>query len=214
MESLSLLIKSRQRDGSLIGIEVSRLTKILHLLFVDDILILTHALVQEWTVVMELIIVFFMESGLKVNPTKSMMHYLGLLEMKLDVFKICIPYSFSDLTEGFKYLGYYLKDGIPKYKYLSWLIQKVEKKIKHWSYRWLSLGGRFTLCKYMLESQPVYWLSLASIPLSILHKLRSLLYNFLWNGSADTNHFHLCRWETLARPKRLGLGTIKYSFFQ
>jgi hypothetical protein len=43
MESLSFLIKSRQRDGSLTGIEVSRLTKILHLLFVDDILILTRA---------------------------------------------------------------------------------------------------------------------------------------------------------------------------
>jgi hypothetical protein len=206
MESLSLLIKSRQRDGSLTGIEVSRLTKILHLLFVDDILILTRALVQEWTVIMELIICFCMASGLKVNSTKSTVHYLGLLETKLDVFKIFIPYSFSDLTEGFKYLGYYLKDGIQKSKDWSWLIQKVEKKIRHWSYRWLSLGGRFTLCKAVLESQPIYWFSLASIPLSILHKLRNLLYNFLWNGNVDTNHFHLCHWETLARPKRMGVG--------
>jgi hypothetical protein len=66
------------------------------------------------------------------------------------------------------------------------------------------LGGRYTLCKAVLESQPVYWLSLASILLSILHKLRKLLYNFLWNGSGDSKHYHLCRWETLARPKRFG----------
>jgi hypothetical protein len=105
---------------------------------------------------------------------------------------------------GFKYLGYFLKAGLQKAEEWVWLLTKVEKKIKHWSYRWLSLGGRYILCKAVLESQPVYWLSLASIPLSILHKLRKLLYNFLWNGSGDTKHYHLCRWETLARPKRLG----------
>jgi hypothetical protein len=49
-----------------------------------------------------------------VNPTKYTVHYLGLSETKLDVFKLCIPYKFSDLTEGLKYLGYYLKAGIQK----------------------------------------------------------------------------------------------------
>jgi hypothetical protein len=145
-----------------------------------------------------------MVSGLKVNPSKSTVHYLGLSETELAPFKLCIPYNFMDLSVGFKYLGYYLKAGLQKSEDWLWLINKVEKRINHWSYRWLSLGGRYTLCKVVLESQPVYWFSLASVPQSILHKLRKLLFNFLWNGNADTNHFHLSRWETLARPKSLG----------
>jgi hypothetical protein len=43
MEGLSLTLKKSQEDGILTGIKVSRLIKVLHLLFVDDILIMTKA---------------------------------------------------------------------------------------------------------------------------------------------------------------------------
>jgi hypothetical protein len=43
METLSLLLKNSQREGSLLGIKVLRLSKILHLFFVDDVLLLTYA---------------------------------------------------------------------------------------------------------------------------------------------------------------------------
>jgi hypothetical protein len=42
MEGLSLLLKLGQSQGNLTGVKVSRLIKILHLLFVDDVLILTN----------------------------------------------------------------------------------------------------------------------------------------------------------------------------
>jgi hypothetical protein len=66
------------------------------------------------------------------------------------------------------------------------------------------IGRRYILCKSVLESQPVYWLSLTTIPFSILNKLRKIMYNFLWNGNSETHHYHLCRWETLAKPKHSG----------
>jgi hypothetical protein len=50
----------------------------------------------------------------------------------------------------------------------------------------------------------VYWLSLAAIPRSILHRLRKILFNFLWKGNADASHLHLANWDSLARPKRFG----------
>jgi hypothetical protein len=43
MESLSILIRKEKEVGSLTGIKVSRITKILHLLFVDDVLIMSKA---------------------------------------------------------------------------------------------------------------------------------------------------------------------------
>ena len=48
MEALSLLLKSGQYHGKIIGIKVSRMIKILHLLFADDVLIMTNDLLQEW----------------------------------------------------------------------------------------------------------------------------------------------------------------------
>jgi hypothetical protein len=46
MESLSLLLKQSQRQCIINGIKVARITKILHILFIDDIFLLSKASIQ------------------------------------------------------------------------------------------------------------------------------------------------------------------------
>jgi hypothetical protein len=48
MEGLSLLLKQGQAEGKLTEIKVSRLIRIFHLLFMDDILIMSKASLEEW----------------------------------------------------------------------------------------------------------------------------------------------------------------------
>ena len=43
MEGVVLILKDSQREGKLIGIKVSKTIKILHILFVDDVIIMTNA---------------------------------------------------------------------------------------------------------------------------------------------------------------------------
>jgi hypothetical protein len=66
------------------------------------------------------------------------------------------------------------------------------------------MGGRYILVKTVLEGQPVYWMSMEAIPRSVINKIRKLMFHFLWNGQSDTQQYHLCRWETLSRPKKNG----------
>jgi hypothetical protein len=35
-------------------------------------------------------------------------------------------------------------------------------------------------------------------PRSILNQIRKLMFNFLWKGNKDSNHYHLCRWDVLS----------------
>jgi hypothetical protein len=70
-----------------------------------------------------------------------------------------------------KYLGYYLKENNHRVADWNWIIQKIEKRIGCWSFRWLSLGGRLVLAKAVLQSIPVYWLSLVKIPATTMQKL-------------------------------------------
>jgi hypothetical protein len=56
----------------------------------------------------------------------------------------------------------------------------------------------------VLESLPVYWLAVAIIPVSILNKIRQLMYNFLWSGSGARECLHLCKWENISKPKSFG----------
>jgi hypothetical protein len=129
MEGLSLLLKKGQSEGKLMGVKVSRIVRILHLLFVDDILIMTRASLQEWQEIDNILKDFCRASGLQVNLTKSTFHYVGLQGEELEKFKEVFPYKFADLSEGFRYLGYYLKSGMYKAEDWRWLLAKIEKKL-------------------------------------------------------------------------------------
>jgi hypothetical protein len=71
MESLSILFQKEKEVGTLTGIKISTITKILHLLFVDDVLILTKACLVEWTVIDGILKVFQKATGLHINEGKS-----------------------------------------------------------------------------------------------------------------------------------------------
>jgi hypothetical protein len=114
------------------------------------------------------------------------------------------------LSVGFKYLGFFKIDS---YKVVDWqwLLKKYEQRICHWCNHFLTLGGRYVLIKVVLESQPVYWLALAHIPGSVLNQIRMMTFSFLWSEQ-NSSSYHLCKWETLARPKSFGGWGIRNIF--
>ena len=52
-------------------------------------------------------------------------------------------------------------------------------------------------------------MALVPVPQSILDKLRSMIFSFLWGSSAKNKKFHLVDWHTLACPTSLGGWGIK-----
>jgi hypothetical protein len=192
MEGLSLLLKKRQAEGAITGLNIASYTIILHLLFVDDILILSKASLSEWRVIDKLLILFCKASGLAVNPIKSTSHYSSLSEQELIDYNSALNYTFNDLNTGFRYLGYHLKTGSHRASDWDWIVAKISCKINLWGNRWLSLAGRYTLMKSVLEWKIVYWMLLEAIPGSIITKIRKKKFNFLWNGNQDRQRIHLC----------------------
>jgi hypothetical protein len=91
MEGLSLLLKESKGEGKVTGIKVSRMIKILHLFFVDDVLIMTKATLQEWLEIDKIIKLFCKASGLQVNDSKTTIHFEGLTEADLIPFKSFSP---------------------------------------------------------------------------------------------------------------------------
>jgi hypothetical protein len=87
MEGLNLSLKKGQAEGKLTEIKVSRLIKILHLLFVDDVLIMTKASIEEWKEIEKILCVFCGASGLLINLQKSTFHYYGVQQEVLESIK-------------------------------------------------------------------------------------------------------------------------------
>jgi hypothetical protein len=132
MEGLSLLPTKSQAEGRIIGIKVSRLVKILHLFFVDDVLIMKNAILIEWREISRILKIVCSASDLLINWTKSTFHFDNVSAQNLELLKTIFPYSFVHLSFGFKYLRYFIKANHYKASDWDWLIKKVEKKVSHW----------------------------------------------------------------------------------
>jgi hypothetical protein len=83
MEGLSLLLSKSISDHHISGIKVSKFIKIVHLMFVDDVLLMSKANHTEWIVILDLLQAFCSASGLCINFAKSTTHYWGLNENEL-----------------------------------------------------------------------------------------------------------------------------------
>jgi len=94
MEGLSILLKLGQSQGNLIGVKVLRLIKILHLLFIDDVLIMTNDSILEWREIKNILQVFSNAYGLHINWSKSTFHYSNLSDQSLNHLKVLFPHTF------------------------------------------------------------------------------------------------------------------------
>jgi len=132
------------------------LIKVLHLFFVDDIIISTKADLKEWQEIKSILNLFCCSFGLQINETKSTFHYSSLLAENLETYKSIFPFGYQELSQGFRYIGYFLELNCYKTTDWNWPLIKFENHITHWCNRWLTLGGRYILLKSVLEGQVVY----------------------------------------------------------
>jgi hypothetical protein len=145
MEGLNLLLTKSFTEHKISGIKVSKFIKMFHLMFVDDVLLMTIADLAEWAVIQDVLFLFCAVSGLSINHSKSTVHFWGLTDSELLCLKNSIPFTFVDLREGFMYLGFQLKLRASMLDEWHWLVRLFERKIGGWCNIWLSLGGRPTL---------------------------------------------------------------------
>jgi len=93
----------------------------------------------------EIFSIFCQASGMETSCNKS--SFISPGGSIDDQILALLPYPQLAMEEGFNYSGFLLKpNGYNKLDW-NWLVEKVERKIDHWCYKWLSLGGRLTLAK-------------------------------------------------------------------
>ncbi|PWA89029.1 RNA-directed DNA polymerase, eukaryota [Artemisia annua] len=110
----------------------------------------------------------------------------------------------------FKYLG--ISVGANMNKISNWkpVYDVFESRLSKWKAESLSIGGRVTLIKSVLESLPSYFFSLYKAPCKVIKDLESLSSRFLWGGSKDVHKIHWVAWDKVCQPKdRGGLGLCK-----
>jgi hypothetical protein len=211
-EGLSRAILNAVRTRDFHEIQITTSQRLTHLLFVDDILIFCSGKSQDAEVLSSILSLFRLATGMQIKLQKSTISFSKLEREEEDLHKRLFPFTDQDFTDGLKYLGFHLKPNNYLKNDWKWLISKLEKKLYGWSFRWISRARRLTLTKVVLESIPVYWMSLAWIPKGTLEKIRKIYSHFIWSGSGDKNIQPWEKWDLLARPKSLGGWGLKNIF--
>ena len=181
-----------------------------HLQFADDTLVFCEAEQEYLLKIKNVLLSFQAFSGLMVNFHKSGLIVIGkeadwgqqaanLLECKL----VQLPMT---------YLGIPL--GANMRKRASWqcIIDKIHKRLQTWKCSCLSRAGRVVLIKSVLNSLPIYYLSLFRMPKKVAEEIVSLQRKFLWGGNKEGRPMSLVRWDLVQQSKEkggLGVGVIE-----
>lgn len=90
------------------------------------------------------------------------------------------------------------------------VLDRISKRLVAWKARLLSRAGRLVLIKSILNSIPLYYLSLFKIPKGIVDKIISMQRHFFWCNHVNKKGLPLVKWELIQKLNSVGgleLGT-------
>ncbi|XP_072076830.1 uncharacterized protein [Arachis hypogaea] len=136
---------------------------------------------------------FKIERGLCINFDKSSLIPINCEEQWIQ--RMCNLLGCKGDTLPVKYLGISLGANPRLVKTWKPILDKVEEKLSLWEAKVLNKAGKLVLIKSVLNSLPVFYLSLFKMPKAVAEKLISLQRRFMWSKKDDRNGMALVRWE-------------------
>jgi hypothetical protein len=109
-----------------------------------------------------------------------------------------------------KYLGVMLNNRYMTGDDLTYVAQKVEKRVPTWQSVGLSWG--VILIESCLSSFPNYTMEIYLLQEEVHHKMDTTRSNFFWHGPHLKRRYHMAKWELMATPKSKGEGGWFYQY--
>uniref|UniRef100_A0A2N9GQ47 Reverse transcriptase domain-containing protein n=1 Tax=Fagus sylvatica TaxID=28930 RepID=A0A2N9GQ47_FAGSY len=205
MEVLSRMLRKVEEEGLIRGFKAGCNAavdlSISHLLYADDTILFCDADPDQLLYIRMVLTCFEAVTGLRVNMAKSEMVPVGEVQ-NISVLADSLCCNIGDLP--LSYLGMPLGASFKAVTVWNPILEKLDRRLSGWQKLYLSKGGRLTLLKSTLSSLPTYFMSLFTIPISVVRRIEKLQRNFLWGGMGDEFKYHLVGWDTVCTPKEAG----------
>ena len=184
-----------------------------HLQFADDTLIFSPKSSTCITNYFRILDFFAIMSGLSLNYSKSC--FISWNSADHDWAKdIARSVGCLHSTPPFTYLGFPLGAHMNTCSAWKPVVKKIENRLASWKAKILSRVGRLTLIKSVLNSLPVYYMSLFKMPKAIALKIVKLERRFFWGGTTGEKlGCPMVKWSDIELPKEmggLGVGNIMH----
>ncbi|KAL3684504.1 hypothetical protein R1sor_002526 [Riccia sorocarpa] len=202
-QPLMRALREEERLGNIKGLNIGDSHSLLHQLFADDTCICITAEEGQFERLKTVIKEFENASGACLNLQKSIVMQLKPRDqpdwMGNTGCEIAGP------GRSLKYLGVATSSPVDEKTITEEIVQKLMKKLKHWSNRLLSWPAKTILLRHVLAATPLYQLMSVGLCKDGLEELERLCRNFLWGWNEDGNPKHaLVAWERIAQEKLNG----------
>lgn len=174
-----------------------------HLFFANDLVLFAEASIANCETISALLQDFCVVSGLKVSLSKSSVFFSKNTPVGAWV-EFATALGFPETSSVGKYLGCPIHQSRPTKLSFQFIIEKIEAKLAGWKSKHLSLAGRVSLIKSVIETIPSHIMHCNLLPVSVSNKIDQLSKNFLWGSSSNHKKIHAINWDTVTRPKALG----------
>ncbi|XP_016185460.1 uncharacterized protein LOC107627112 [Arachis ipaensis] len=164
-----------------------------HLQFVDDTILFCPPEEETIRNYARLLRCFEMMSRLTINFDKSSLIPINCEQQWTD--NMCSLLGCKEASLLVRYVGISLGANPRLVRTWKPIIDKVEEKLSLWKAKVLNKAGKLVLIKLVLNSLPVYYLSLYKMPKAVEEKLISVQRRFLWSKEEGRNSVALVKWE-------------------
>ncbi|KAG5523350.1 hypothetical protein RHGRI_035240 [Rhododendron griersonianum] len=211
---LSKLIQAGIDGEDLAGMRINRNCPTLsHIFFADDAILFLKAELKECCVIKGVLEEYGKASGQLINFEKSGVFFSSNMN---DFDKqLCCDFLGVNLLKGdSKYLGLPSFWGRSKAEAYTFLVEKAMGKMQGWKNKLISLGGKETLIKSVVQGIPTYAMACFLLPKKLCDKLNALTRNFWWKGNPEDRGICWASWESLGKAKEDGgMGFRNYRAF-
>ncbi|GKV47235.1 hypothetical protein SLEP1_g54153 [Rubroshorea leprosula] len=202
-KGLQYLVQRAIKEDMMHGIEIGKRGLSVSLLqFADDTVIIGRADAKNIRTVKDILKWFELMSGLRINFSKSSIFGYNVSEKWLKGSAGMLHCRVG--RPPFLYLGLPVDGKSGNKKLWEPVVNKFRSKLAVWKAATLSFGGRLVLLNSVLSALPIFYMSLFSLPKSVLAELTRIQRCFLWGGAELNKKISWVKWDHVCQAKAKG----------
>lgn len=86
----------------------------------------------------------------------------------------------------------------------QFILDRVNQRLSNWKTNCLSMAGRVTLTRAIIQAMPSYVMQSAFLPRALCDEIDKKCRNFVWGDTESQRHVHLASWDSICTPRKFG----------
>lgn len=188
IEKLSQMIIRKVEAGSWKGIRlVDAGPTLSHLCFADDIVLFTEATLDQIAIIRDCLDRFCAASGQRISFSKSQILFSRNTHPEV-ADEIATALGVEKTADLGKYLGVPSIHGRVTCSTYDGLLDRLNARLDGWKTNLLSMAGRVTLAKAVLNAIPFYRMQTTVLPKGVCQEIEKKIRRFIWGSHTDGHH--------------------------